>query len=125
MLTNLAGNAAKFAPEGTPISISARRIRVTTAQGSGPEMVRIDVSDEGMGIPVSEREVVFEAFQQVVEHSKNKGAGLGLAICRGLIEAHGGRIWIEDRGGPGTMVAFTLPVAPPTISTDEIEAVED
>ncbi|MBC7810639.1 MAG: GAF domain-containing protein [Burkholderiales bacterium] len=122
VLTNLAGNAAKFAPEGTTITITARRSDNEGLQNSAATMVRIDVSDEGMGIPISERELVFEAFQQVVEHSQNKGAGLGLAICRGLIEAHGGRIWIQDREGPGTTVSFTLPIALHIADTDEMNA---
>ena len=69
------------------------------------------VRDEGLGIPPEERNRVFEAFQQL-GNTQTQGAGLGLAICRGLIEAHGGHIWVEDRAsGPGTIMSFTLPTA--------------
>jgi two-component system sensor histidine kinase KdpD len=102
VLINLVHNAAKYAPAGTTITLSARR--------DGDDVL-FSVRDEGPGIPVSEREHVFEAFQQVVQGVRPPGAGLGLAICKGLVEAHGGRIWIEDGEGRGAVISFTLPVA--------------
>jgi PAS domain S-box-containing protein len=102
---NLVGNAAKFSAPGTAIRLSAHRV------DSG---VRVDVSDEGPGIAPQDRKQVFEAFRRGndsrVKHTK--GAGLGLAICKGIVEAHGGRIWIED-GDPqarGTTISFVLPL---------------
>jgi signal transduction histidine kinase/PAS domain-containing protein len=103
VLTNLVGNAAKFSPKGTQIIISTRR--------SG-EMIQVDVADQGPGIPPQDRTRVFESFRQLENGtgSRTKGAGLGLAICKGLIEAHGGMIWVQDRAGPGTVISFTLPL---------------
>ncbi len=103
VLTNLAGNAAKYSPPQTRITISAYPVE---------NAIQIDVADQGIGIPTKEREHVFEAFRQLENKSSNRtrGAGLGLAICKGLVEAHGGRIWIQDRTEPGTVVSFTLPI---------------
>jgi two-component system sensor histidine kinase KdpD len=105
VLANLVNNACKFSPAAT-------RVEVTTApNGSNVQMT---VTDEGPGIAPGERERVFESFYQTNRESSGKrarGVGLGLAICRGLVEAHGGRIWVEDRAGPGTAISFTLPVA--------------
>ncbi len=103
VLTNLVGNAVKFSPPHTAITVSAVR---------GDDVVQIDVSDEGRGIAPAERHRIFEPFQQIDDRGVNrvKGAGLGLAICKGLVEAHGGRIWVQDRSGPGTTVSFTLPL---------------
>ncbi len=75
-------------------------------------MIRIDVADQGPGIPPQDATRVFEAFRQLEAGSENRtrGAGLGLAICKGLIEAHNGKIWIQEHRGPGTVISFTLPV---------------
>jgi PAS domain S-box-containing protein len=100
VLSNLVQNAAKFSPAGSEI---------TVAVATRDNQVQLDVIDHGSGIPVSEREVVFEAFRQLERRGK-AGAGLGLAICKGLVEAHGGTIWIQDTPGGGTTVSFTLPV---------------
>jgi two-component system sensor histidine kinase KdpD len=102
VLTNLVNNATKFSPLNTQITLSAYR--------SGGE-VQVDVADEGQGIPPAEREHIFHAFHQLENGRQNasKGAGLGLAICKGLIEAHKGRIWLQDRAGGGTVFSFTLP----------------
>ena len=104
VLTNLVDNAAKYSPRQSDIAIRA------FAEG---DSVQVDVSDQGIGIPPEERIYIFEAFRRGEGDSnkRTKGAGLGLAICKGLIEAHGGRIWIQERDGPGTTASFTLPVA--------------
>ncbi|HMN59046.1 MAG TPA: ATP-binding protein [Anaerolinea sp.] len=103
VLTNLVGNAAKFSPVGSQIHIS------THQEG---EMIQVDVADEGPGIPPKYRERIFEAFRQVEMGTDTftKGAGLGLAICKGLIEAQKGKIWVQEPSGPGTTMSFTLPV---------------
>lgn len=102
VLTNLVGNAANYAPAKTTIVVSAVQVG---------DKVQIDVSDQGPGIAPADRVRVFEPFQQIDERAiqRREGAGLGLAICKGLVEAHGGRIWVQDRSGPGTTVSFTLP----------------
>jgi PAS domain S-box-containing protein len=104
VLVNLVGNAAKYTATGTPITISA------ASQGSN---LQVNVSDEGPGIPLENRERVFEAFLQLESspEQQGKGLGLGLAICKGLIEAHGGKIWIADTL-IGAKLSFTLPIAP-------------
>ena len=103
VLTNLVGNAAKYSPLGTQVNISA-----TATDG----WVQVNVTDQGPGISAADRAHLFEAFRRGESSPirRTKGAGLGLAICRGLIEAHGGRIWVQDRNGPGATLSFTLPV---------------
>jgi PAS domain S-box-containing protein len=101
VLFNLVENASKYSPQGTPIQVTVRQEN---------HLVQFSVSDEGIGIPVEEHQHVFEAFRQVERKEQAKGAGLGLAICKGLVEAHGGKMWIESKT-PGTRMVFTLPVA--------------
>ena len=103
VLINLVGNAAKYSPPQTTIAITARQ---------ADNVLQVDVADQGPGIPAQDRAHVFEAFEQLNHESTRRtgGAGLGLAICRGLIEAHGGRIWAQARPGPGTVISFTLPI---------------
>lgn len=105
VLLNLVDNAVKFTPPGGAIRVSARD------EGHG---VRFEVQDEGRGIPEAMRERIFERFQQVTSSDAREkgGAGLGLAICRGLVEAHGGRIGVEGAPGQGSTFGFTLPHKP-------------
>lgn len=105
VLVNLVRNAATYSPEGSEIELSANVRR---------EFLQINVNDEGPGISAAERKRVFQAFRRGVseEGSPRKGAGLGLAICKGLVEAHGGRIWIKKKTTPGTTITFTLPLVP-------------
>ena len=105
VLVNLVRNAAGYAPKGTEIGISAY-----TKGG----FVQVNVSDQGPGIPSADHKKVFKAFQRgvEVETSPTKGAGLGLAICKGLVEAHGGRIWIKKKNSPGAVISFTIPLPP-------------
>ena len=102
VMVNLVSNAAKYSPADTTIRISARQT---------VDRVRIDVKDEGPGIPPQERAHIFEAFQRGESVRRIKGSGLGLAICRGVVEAHGGHIWVADDEGPGATVSFTVPIA--------------
>jgi two-component system sensor histidine kinase KdpD len=96
-LYNLVENAAKYSPAGTPIRIAARRV---------DDDVRFSIEDDGPGIPESERELVFERFYR--GDKSGGGLGMGLAIVRGIIEAHGGKIWIES-GRKGARFVFDLP----------------
>lgn len=111
VLSNLVSNAAKHSPPGSPITIKAY---------SASDVVRVDVIDRGKGIPEEARDHVFEAFQQLVDDNSD-GAGLGLAICKGLIEAHGGRIWIAETSPAGTTMSFTLPLQASRPSGSPIE----
>ncbi len=100
ILANLIGNALKFTPEGGLIEVSAQR------EGRA---VRFSVIDTGPGIPAAELPHVFDRFYQTRDNpQKRKGLGLGLAICKGLVEAHGGRIWVESLPGAGSGFNFTL-----------------
>lgn len=104
----LVDNATKYSPQGTIINISARR----SAEG----MVTMAIEDQGDGIATDLRERVFDKFFRAtrdgdISTQQPSGTGMGLAIAKGIIEAHGGRIWIESAaGGRGTRVAFTLPI---------------
>lgn len=98
VLTNLLENAVRFTPPGKRIDVSV------TAPDA---VVRIGVHDEGSGILTADRDRVFEPF---VRGETSSGTGLGLAIARAIVEAHGGRIWIQADQTPGTTVVFELPV---------------
>jgi two-component system, OmpR family, sensor histidine kinase KdpD len=106
VFVNLLENAVKYTPSGTPIEISA------VAEGS---VVRVEVADRGPGLPPGEEVRVFDKFYRAPESVARSGIGLGLTICRGIITAHGGRIWAENRPGGGAAFRFTLPIsgAPP------------
>jgi signal transduction histidine kinase len=103
VLRNLLSNAVKYSPHGGTITI----------QGRGDKwQVLLRISDEGIGIPPEDMEHVFERFYRVEnEHTRNiGGVGLGLAVCRGIVEAHGGSIWVESTPASGSHFYFTLPV---------------
>lgn len=100
VLTNLIENAAKFSPPGTPLRISAGR-----ENGA----VRVTVEDRGPGIPRLQREHIFEPFQRG-DSELGAGTGLGLAIAKAIVEAHGGRIWLDDAPHGGLSVTFELRV---------------
>ena len=107
VLVNLVHNAALYTPPGTEIILTA-----SVREG----FMHVSVIDQGPGIPPAERKHVFQAFRRGVheENGAGKGAGLGLAICKGLVEAHGGRIWIKKQTTPGTTVSFTIPLVSST-----------
>lgn len=101
ILGNLVGNALKFTPEG------GRVVLGVTAHDEG---VLCEVDDTGPGIPPDQLPHVFDRFWQA-GRSDRRGLGLGLAIVHGLVEAHGGRVWVESEPGRGTRFRFTLPPA--------------
>lgn len=106
VIFTLLDNATKYSPDKSAIRIEAKR--------AGEELVQISVEDEGSGIPLQSRERVFEKFFRDSAKrvsGRAEGIGMGLSIARGIVEAHGGRIWIEEgSAGRGTHVSFTVPV---------------
>ena len=102
VLSNVVGNSIKFTPTGGRIAVSVR------ADGeSGDSIVVVTVRDEGPGIPPDQLPHVFDRYWQSARTGRH-GVGLGLPIAKGIVEAHGGRIWVESGAGGGTAVAFTL-----------------
>ena len=101
VLTNLLSNALKFTPRGGKVEAHIERVQ---------DLFVVVVTDTGRGIPADKLEAVFERFLQV-DKTDRRGVGLGLYISRSIIEAHGGRIWAEQRGGGGSTFSFTLPAA--------------
>jgi two-component system sensor histidine kinase KdpD len=112
VLINLLENAAKYTPAGSPVEISAYQDR---------NDVVIEVADRGPGIPKELSDRIFEKFYRLPREHAGGGAGLGLAICRGVVEAHGGRIWVKARDGGGAAFCFSLPIegVPPDLSAEE------
>jgi signal transduction histidine kinase len=102
VLTNLLANASKYSPERSTIRVVA---------GPTANMIRISVEDQGSGISQEQQAGLFERFYRVRANSDAPGVGLGLAIAKGIVEAHGGRIGIDSELGSGTRVWFTLPSA--------------
>lgn len=119
VFTHLVMNAIKYTPDGGSVKVTGRYLN-----GNEPPQVEISVCDTGIGVEADMRELIFEKFNQtgeVLMHSSGKtkfkggGPGLGLAIARGIVEAHGGRIWVESLGHneetfPGSTFIVSLPV---------------
>jgi signal transduction histidine kinase len=101
VLSNLVGNAVKFTEPGGSVRVLA---------GLRGAELWFAVADTGIGIDEEHLAHIFDRFWQV-GRSDRRGVGLGLPIARGIVEAHGGRIWVESRRGEGTTVHFTLPAA--------------
>lgn len=108
VLINLIGNAVKYTPQGTDITVRVKKEKAENAERS---QVIISVCDLGNGIPDDRKERVFDMFytgsDQVADSRRSLGLGLGL--CRSIINAHGGKIWISDNIPHGAVVTFTLP----------------
>jgi two-component system sensor histidine kinase KdpD len=114
VLDNLLRNADLYSPSGSPIRVEAARGKRS--------MVVTRIIDQGPGIPADQRERIFERFVRSSDDADAHagGTGLGLAIVRGLVEAHAGRVWVEDpRDGEGTRLAFALPAAGPSAVAGE------
>ena len=115
VLGNLLANAARYAPPST--------IRVAAAHGNG--QVELSVADEGRGLSAEELTTLFRKYAGRAAGRGRSGRGLGLAICKGIVEAHGGRIHAESAGpGTGIRVAFTLPVADDPPKPDGLQATQ-
>jgi K+-sensing histidine kinase KdpD len=107
VIVNLVDNASKYSPPKSPIALTAAKV---------DNMVQITVRDHGDGIAYSDRSYIFEPFRRAEKQARQRGAGLGLAVCKGVVEAHGGRIWIHDDPPPGTLISFTLPIQEPVVA---------
>jgi two-component system sensor histidine kinase KdpD len=103
VLVNVIDNAIKYSPLGSPIEVEARQ---------DDNWAFITISDRGIGIPEEDLERVFDKFYRVQHPDNITGTGLGLTICKGIVEAHGGRIAAINRDGGGVIVAIELPLKP-------------
>ncbi|MEP6472474.1 MAG: ATP-binding protein, partial [Gemmatimonadota bacterium] len=115
VLINLLENAIKYTPAGSPLEIAAR---------VGDGEIEVSLADRGPGLPPGEEGRIFEKFYRAPDPTPSAGIGLGLTICRGIVRAHGGRIWAENRSGGGAVFRFTLPMlgSPPALPPREVEA---
>jgi DNA-binding response OmpR family regulator/two-component sensor histidine kinase len=109
ILMNLLGNAVKFTPAGGKIAVAAHQIG---------DVVRMEVSDSGPGIPLEEQQRIFEAFQRLQQSKTTEGTGLGLAITKRLVELQGGNLGLDSQPGQGSCFYFTLPLAPTFVPED-------
>lgn len=102
VVSNLISNAIKFTPRGGRVTLRVQR---------HPRATEVSVTDTGEGIPEDEREKIFEKFYQVEKRrlGRKAGTGLGLPLCKKVVEAHGGAIWVESTPGQGSRFAFTIP----------------
>lgn len=103
MLTNLLNNATKFTPKGGSIVLRARK--------RGSDLV-IQVQDNGIGIPEEKQKRLFEPYYRAkLGKDERRGLGLGLTLCKRLVELHRGKIWVESEEGKGSTFSFSLPLA--------------
>jgi PAS domain S-box-containing protein len=102
VLANLVANAVKFTESGGRVSVGARR------EG---EFVVVEVTDTGVGIPADHLPHIFDRYWHARRTARTAGTGLGLAIARGIVDAHGGQLWVESEVGKGSTFSFTVPVS--------------
>ena len=102
VLDNLLNNAIKYSPDGGDITVNVRQVN---------ELLEISVADHGLGMTADQAERVFDKFYRAdTSNTARGGLGLGMSIAKNIVEAHGGRIWLESAPGKGTVVTFTLPL---------------
>jgi two-component system sensor histidine kinase KdpD len=103
-VANLVDNAVRFSPAGRPARVEAAQVG---------DRIHLRVVDNGPGIGAEDRERLFEPFQRLGDRPRRTGVGLGLAVAKGLTEAVGGTIGVEDTPGGGCTMVITLPIATP------------
>ena len=114
VLVNLLENAGKYTQPSTPVEVLVRR---------AGEQLQVSVRDHGRGVPSGQEEIIFEKFTRGDAESATPGVGLGLAICRAIVQAHHGRIWVEPTSVQGATFTFKLPLGtPPAIDTSDESA---
>ncbi|MBU8848174.1 MAG: HAMP domain-containing histidine kinase, partial [Desulfobacterales bacterium] len=106
VISNLMSNAIKFSPDRGKISIHISRIK---------NEIKFSIKDQGHGIDAEHHKIIFKKFHQIPQENgmaniQKGSSGIGLAICKGLVEAHGGNIWVESKENAGSKFIFTLPV---------------
>jgi light-regulated signal transduction histidine kinase (bacteriophytochrome) len=106
LFENLVGNAIKYRGESAPIVV------VTATRDAGAHVWRFAVQDNGIGIDPQYAERIFAIFQRLHLRDQYGGTGIGLALCRKIVEFHGGEIWLDTVAGPGATFRFTLPERP-------------
>jgi two-component system sensor histidine kinase KdpD len=113
VVVNLLENSGKYAPPGSSIELSA---------SAGERELLVEVADRGQGIPLGDEVRIFDKFYRA-KPAREGGVGLGLTICRGIIEAHGGRIWAENRSGGGAVFRFSIPLSEeqPSVASEHTE----
>ncbi|HME40829.1 MAG TPA: two-component system sensor histidine kinase KdpD [Steroidobacteraceae bacterium] len=114
VLVNLLENAAKYTPPGSTVTLSAEAVA---------DRLSVSVADDGPGLPVGREEAVFQKFTRGERESATPGVGLGLSICRAIVESHQGSIVAAHRPGGGARFTFTLPLGNPPAAAEEAEAV--
>ena len=112
VLTNLVENVLRHTPAGTAVEVAA------SVENSA---ILVEIADRGPGIPENEEKAIFGKFMRGTQ--TRLGAGIGLSICRAIVEAHGGRIWAESRDGGGAIFKFLLPIegTPPSLPLEELK----
>jgi two-component system sensor histidine kinase KdpD len=116
VLSNLIENAAKYTSFDSQIHIGAE---------THDRELRITVTDNGPGLPADMLEIVFDKFTRGVKESATPGVGLGLSICKAIVQAHGGRIWAENITTGGARFTFTLPLLEPPSIQEPNEPVKE
>jgi signal transduction histidine kinase len=115
VLTNLMENAARYSPEGAPVTVLAG----TAASPSGVPEMHLAVSDQGIGIAPEEQEKIFDKFYRTAGSGRRSGGtGMGLAIVKGLVEANGGQVVVESEPGRGSTFTVVLPLGSEAAAED-------
>ena len=113
VLRNLIDNAIRYSPASARVQVTVQAEREAGSPGQAPRALLVTVTDQGPGLSKEDLSLVFERFYRA-DPSRSRasgGVGLGLAIAKQLVEAHGGRVWVESDLGRGTKFSFTVPVA--------------